>query len=379
VRLAFITSSFPPYTSGVGINAATITSGLADLGHEIHVFLPEYPEQQVRSHPLVSPKLYFHFVPSLTNPFKKTHRLFTPSPVYFFKALSEVKPDIIHLQEPQLHIFSSIKLYSQMQKRPLVCAHHFPPEFITNQIHPEIVKPLVTWLVMKSIVSLYNQSQEVITPTHAMENLLRNYGLKTPVSVISNGVDTKRFRPPGKQRNKQGSILYFGRLDFDKNLDTLIQAAKLINNGYEIWFAGSGKAENYLKNLAKKLQLNNQIKFLGYVPETEKPKIYQQASIFVMPSTAEAQSIVSLEAAASGLPLVLANAAALPELISPTHPNGLLFTPKNPHNLADTINQILASHQKLTAFGKNSRLLSLTHETSMIIKSYESTYLNLLQ
>ncbi|MEK7064580.1 MAG: glycosyltransferase family 4 protein, partial [Patescibacteria group bacterium] len=106
--------------------------------------------------------------------------------------------------------------------------------------------------------------------------------------------------------------------------------------------------------------------------------LYRQATIFVLPSTAEAQSIVSLEAAACGLPLVLANSRALPELISPDHPNGILFNPNDPLDLAAKIDLLLSNPLQLTKMGKNSRRLAETHNTKKTITDYEQTYLSLI-
>jgi glycosyltransferase involved in cell wall biosynthesis len=400
MRLVFISSSFPPYTSGVGVNAATITSGLARKGHRVNVFIPDYNLSDVKSSPLVSPELEFTLLSSITNPFKKSHRLFLPNHKLLIRNLKLFSPDIVHLQEPQFHIFAAVSQYCRAYRIPLVCAHHFPPEFVTNQLPKPLRFQSLNDLIIYSVVSLYNQSQHVITPTYAMARLLKDHGLKIPVSVISNGVDTKRFAPQGhagmqqiasqpdagiRQTAKSAfanaewpKILYLGRVDFDKNLDTLIYAAKYIKEPCEIRFAGGGKAKSYLVKLTSKLDLNNQIKYLGYIPESEKPDVYRKASIFVMPSTAEAQSIVSLEAAASGLPLVLADAAALPELIDKKNPNGYLFRPQNPRDLAEKINQLLSNPGWSEVMGQNSRALALTHDIRIVINAYEKTYLDLI-
>ena len=403
MRLAFISSSFPPYTSGVAVNAATITSGLAEKGHEVGLFIPEYPPEKTLASSLVSSKLHLLHLPSIQNPLKKTHRYIVPNHKILLARLESFNPEVIHLQEPNFFLFKTLKKFSAGLHTPLVCAHHFPPQFITNQIPSFLPRKLINYLIVSSVVRLYNQTDMVITPTHTMDKMLKNHGLKVPVSVISNGVDTHKYTllgSAGRIKNSRAImppetaviagegvrehellsaelpvILYLGRIDFDKNLDTLINAAKFIKTPCEIWFAGSGKAVSYLTSLSLSLP---QIKFLGYIPEDKKAGIFRQASIFVIPSTAEAQSIVSLEAAACGVPLILANAAALPELIDKKHPNGVLFDPNNPGDLAAKIDYLLPNTKKLAEMGHNSRLLAEKHDITKIISQYEKTYLSLL-
>ena len=376
MRLAFITSSFPPYISGVAVNAANITTGLANRGHQVGVFIPAYPEPIPPGSSLAHPNLHLFHLPSLINPFKTSHRLLSPFPASLLAQLSVFKPDIIHFQEPQFFLFPGVKNYAHTNHLPIVCAHHFPPEFITNQLPSWLRKKTINRLIIRVVTNLYNQSNLVITPTETMKKLLIANGLKTSVAVISNGVDLNKYLPPPQNhpRFQPNILLYLGRLDFDKNVDILIQAANYTKSNCAIWIAGSGSAADFLKSLTAKLNLEKRIKFLGYLPEDKKIDLYRQAGVFVLPSTAEAQSIVSLEAAACGLPLILANAAALPELISPDHPNGVLFRPNDPIDLAAKIDLLLASPRQLTKMGKNSRRLAQTHDINKVIGNYEQAY-----
>lgn len=377
MHLAFITSSFPPYISGVAVNAVNITTGLANRGHQTGVFTPTYPEPITFKSSLANPNLHLFRLPSFRNPFKTAHRLLSPFPTPLLSQLSVFKPDIIHLQEPQFFLFSAIKNYASDKHIPVVCAHHFPPEFITNQLPTWLRKKTIDRLIIRVVINLYHQSDLVITPTKTMKKLLTDNGLKLPVAVISNGVDINKYTPQSHSRLSPPVLLCLGRVDFDKNLDILIRAVKHTKSNYTLWIAGGGSATNFLKSLTSKLNLENHIKFLGYIPEEKKVDLYRQATVFVLPSTAEAQSIVSLESAACGLPLILANSAALPELINPDHPNGVLFSPNDPIDLATKIDLLLSNPQRLTKMGENSRRLAKTHDLNKVISDYEQTYLSL--
>lgn len=378
MRLAFISSSYPPYVSGVAINAFSVTSGMAKRGHDVGVFVPKYPGAGSLS---AQENLSYHYLPSIENPMKKSHRLFNPFSSSLFSQLSMFKPEIIHVQEPNFFLFKLVRKYAEQNKVPIVCAHHFPPEFVTNQLPRFLRNKFVKQLIIKSVVGLYNQADMVITPTRSMERLLANSGLRVPLTVISNGVEVDRFgfRNQDDLSSRKNVLLYFGRVDFDKNIDILIRAVGLVRSKCEVWVAGGGKAIEYLKSMAIKLGLNEKIKFMGYVPEERKVEVYRQAKIFVMPSTAEAQSIVSLEAAASGLPLILADSEALPELIDANHKNGVLFKPNDYRDLADKIDSLMSEPRLLSEMGKNSFRFAKTHELNKAMDAYEETYLKCLR
>lgn len=370
MRLAFITSSFPPYTSGVATHSVTISQGLSKMGHQIDVLTASY---HLQTTPHVIP------LPSIDNPTNPSHKIILPSP-QIISMLSQLKPEIIHLQEPLFYIFPQIQKFAKFHKIPISTSHFFPPQYISGRFG--ILGKLFSSPILHLAIRLYNQTNLVITPTQTMATLLKNHGLKTPVQIISCGVDTHKFCPPPVRAQSLTPnapvILYLGRVDPEKNLNVLVAASQLIASPHEIWIAGNGKSLTHLKRLAQKLKVATRVKFLGFVPESQKADLYRQATIFVMPSPAESQSIASLEAAACGLPLLLANAAALPELIDPTFPNGLLFDPNKPWELATRIDQMLLNKGAFQHMSKNSRRLALKHDFQKILIQYEKAFLDLI-
>ena len=81
-----------------------------------------------------------------------------------------------------------------------------------------------------------------------------------------------------------------------------------------------------LKDLVNRLQLEDQVRFTDFVPASDLPGLLNSVEYFAMPSEAELLSIASLEAMASGLPILAARARALPELVTDGL-NGYLFNP----------------------------------------------------
>ena len=94
-----------------------------------------------------------------------------------------------------------------------------------------------------------------------------------------------------------------------------------------------------LENLAEKLNVTDHTTFTDFLDWDSYPNIYTVADLFTISAEAELQSIVTLEALATGLPVVVVNKGALPELASSD--NGFIFESKNSKDMADKIIQIL--------------------------------------
>jgi len=99
--------------------------------------------------------------------------------------------------------------------------------------------------------------------------------------------------------------------------------------------------------------------------------------LFVMPAEAELQSIVTMEAIASGLPVVVVNKGAVPELASSS--NGLLFEPRNSEQLATNIVKILSNKKLKKTMSEKSLELIKKHTMNTIGSQYEKVYENILK
>jgi glycosyltransferase involved in cell wall biosynthesis len=129
-----------------------------------------------------------------------------------------------------------------------------------------------------------------------------------------------------------------------------------------------------LEILADSLGLRDRTTFTGYVTDAELRAAYSRATVFAMPSIAELQSIATMEAMASGLPIVAANAMALPHLVHDQE-NGYLFNPGSAQDLADKLSQVLkASPADLDALKNESLKLIAVHDIERTLTTFESLY-----
>ncbi|MDD4761900.1 MAG: glycosyltransferase, partial [Candidatus Pacebacteria bacterium] len=159
------------------------------------------------------------------------------------------------------------------------------------------------------------------------------------------------------------------------NIDLIIKAVSKIIPNIDLHFviAGIGAEKENLENLAKKLSIQNRVHFIGFVSDKDLNNVYRIADCFVIASTAELQSIVTLEALASGIPVIAANAVALPELVK-NGENGFLFEPNNLDDLIKKIEIIFSDSDSRKKMSEKSLTIAANHSIEKTISQFEEIY-----
>jgi glycosyltransferase involved in cell wall biosynthesis len=232
------------------------------------------------------------------------------------------------------------------------------------------------------LVYFYNRVDWATVPTQTGAAMYQEKGLKTPISPISNGVNTEMFKPTNKgdylrkrfNLPKKPLILYTGRINQEKNVDVLVKAIPVVLKSIDahFLFCGSGGLKPDMVKLTQELGVDTHTTFIDFLDWTDYPNIFTLADVFVMPAESELQSIVTLEAIASGVPPVVVNKGAVPELASAE--NGLVFEPQNSNQLASNIITILSDETLRNTMKKNSLKLSEQHSMNTVGTQYEHVY-----
>lgn len=381
MKILLITESYWPNADGGALFERRLAQGLASRGHNVTIWAPgvrarSYTEQDDRTIIfrekswvfLVNPKYRVSYWPWMSA----------------LRHITSLKPDVIHIHNPYLMGLAGL-MWAKVKKIPVVATNHFMPENALLNLRGVrwLYKPLHS-LIWKYLVWFHNRCDYVTSPTPTATSLLSSHGLRKPLEAISNGIDTDRFQPrpkkiPAKYIPDTGLplILYLGRVDGEKRLDLIIRAMPLILKQVKthLVVAGFGVAQNSLKALASKLHVEESVTFTGFIDEKDKPALYNSSSLFVISSPAELQSIVTLEAMASGLPIVSVDVAALKELCHDGE-NGFLFRENDFHQLAENVVRILTNPEIAKKFGAQSRqIVEAGHSTEATFKKYEAAYL----
>src|SRR5262245_28021619 len=301
MRVMLVTDTYPPSVNGAAVVTSRMAAGLIDHGDDVAVIAPSptgraYTEMQGR--------VVVFRVPSLPTTYPGL-RCALPTPRAVRRLLSQFQPELVHVQN---HFVLGPALTRAGKARGLTVVG-------TNHVIPENLLPyapglflrtastrriLSRWL-WKRVVEFYQGLDAVTAPSRAAAGLLQAHGLRVPVHVISNGVDIERFRPAGARASLESDravALYVGRIDPDKGLETLIHAMPQVLARYcvELVVCGRGVHERRLRQLCRTLGVTAHVRFTGFIVDRSLPELYRSATVFVMPSPNELQSLATLEA-----------------------------------------------------------------------------------
>jgi glycosyltransferase involved in cell wall biosynthesis len=380
--------SFAPNISGVATATELLAKELASVGHKVWVFVPSRSQKSHIDHK------YKDFTVvrfrSIRNPFRKGFRVTLLPGNEIQKRIEEIKPNIVHLQDPT-SICSQLLKAARERDIPVVVTNHFSLDYVVSYLKP--LKPFhqqIKYILKLYLSGFYNQCDYVICPTETVKRYLCDWGIKSPIMAISNGVDLDRFFSPSDLKSVRHqyhlptnpTVLYMGRVDKDKSIDVFIKAIPHVLKHVNAHFivAGMGDEVEHMQKMAKKLGIEREVSWIGWLDKNsdEFTAIYQMATVFAIPSSIETQSIVTMEAMASGLPVVGASAGALPELIKEGK-SGFLFRPGDSIELASKIVRILKSKQLQKEMNKASLELISEHQIKNCFKKTLNLYEKLLK
>lgn len=182
----------------------------------------------------------------------------------------------------------------------------------------------------------------IIAVSESLKKEILSYGVRSPVKVLPNTVDTTRFRYFPREKKPPYKILTLCNLIPGKGVDVLLKAIFLLKRkDFVVLIGGEGPQKKTLLELIKKLGIEERVNFLGFVSQDKKTKLFQECDIFVLPSYKETFGVVLIEAMACGKPVIATRCGGPEDFVKPKV--GELVPPGDPKSLADTLNKMLAN------------------------------------
>ena len=411
MKIVVSSDIYYPMINGVAVFARNLAAGLTKRGHDVLVLAPsttgdfhiekdeEFGFKVVR---LTSTKM--HLYPDQINKVparKEVLGVKVPKLVYknglhvsyapyveIKKVLDEFQPDIIHNQSPG-PVALALLHYAKKRNIPMVSTDHAYPDNMTQQVKlPKSMKSPINKAMNAYCISCLKRSEYATMPTEqAVADLVpkdRKH-FNVPVEAISNGIDLSKFSK-GKPaddiyerfdipRNKQ-IVLYVGRVDPEKSLNIMvnafIKAHKKVPDVHLV-VVGDGTARPDLEKTIAKAGLSEYAHFLGRVIGADLPQIYRTGTVFAITSKTETQSIVLLEAMATGLPCIAVKAGAIPELVK-TDENGYLCEADDIDGVAKAMVNILSDPKKQAKMSDGSLKIVQKHDISYTLTRMEEIY-----
>jgi glycosyltransferase involved in cell wall biosynthesis len=370
--------TFDPDVNGAARFAGRLAAGLAERGHEVHVMAPAssrkhgtwvevHEGQRLVMHRILSLRWYPH--PWLRFMLPWTIRANSA------RVIDAVRPDVVHFQSYMV-VGRGLSIEAQKRGIRIVGTNHLMPEnMLEFSFIPKLLQRWSVAQAWKGAKRIFGRAEAVTTPTRRAAEFLEQHTGLHGVYAISCGIDAHKYTPSFAPRT-ENRIVFVGRITGEKQIDVLVRAVALLPGDLDtkLEIVGDGDQLHHLERLAGELGISDRVTFTGYVDDDELRKVYTRSTVLAMPSIAELQSIVTMEAMASGLPVVAADAMALPHLVHDGE-NGFLFTPGDSQELADRLEQVFRMPQEQLTEMKNASLrLIAAHDIQRTLSTFECLY-----
>ncbi|MBP6880046.1 glycosyltransferase [Candidatus Saccharibacteria bacterium] len=369
-----------PMIVGVATSTRTLAIELSRNGHEVLVLAPSrkgHGRNEIDSNYTITR------VKSVAIPFQQNLRLSLSLERRLTKEIKEFKPDLVHIHT-QFSIGLGAMYVAHKMGIPIVATNHvLPDNIVKNVMLLTPISGLFNKLFTRYGILLYKDADHIIMPTQSAIDMFNTSSIKSPITPISNGIDLDRFYPHEPDEKvfekfnipKKPIISYVGRVDGEKEIDTLVWAAELIRQAHDAHFliVGGGSMVNELKRLARRLGVFQNFTFTGRVSDDDLEELQNISSIFIMTSPAELQSLATLEAMACETPVIAVDAGALSEICQ-DGVNGFLIEPQDFQTLAARAIELLDNKKKMEKFAKASLEISQKHNIKNVVKEFEEVY-----
>lgn len=349
-RIALFAGAYNHIADGVSLTLNRLVEHLQQQGADVRVFAPTVDDPAIDDHAgsLTS-------VPSLPVPGRSEYRLslgLTPS---VQEALDEFDPTLYHIATPDLLGHNALR-HAQATDTPVVASYHTHFSSYLKYYHLGLLKTPV-WSYLRSF---YNQCRQVYVPTHAMAEVLREHGIDSDLRLWPRGVDTDRFTPTRRSNewrhthdigDDEAVVAFVSRLVWEKGLDVYADVIERLERQgvfHRSLIVGDGPAREELES-----RLPNTI-FTGFLEGTELARAYAASDIFLFPSDTETFGNVTLEAMASGLPTVCADAAGSRDLVE-DGTTGRLCPPGNVEAFTDAVCTLVVDDIRRDRMGTAAR------------------------
>lgn len=373
MKILLVSSAFYPYPSGISEHVYHLASVLKNRGHHVKILTTNYP------------KLWLDKVISDVEVIRFGKVIFLPLNKSFATLPFSIKM-------PNL-----VKNYLKKENFDIIHMHGcFPPEISFWALHFSKSVNCVTFHTvgfkklnfLKVLLPLYKKYNNKINGKIAVSEVAKRWiedFLPGNFQIIPNGVDTKRFnlnnQPFLEYKKYFPLILFVGRLDKRKGGEIAIRAFSKISSFFtnpKFLIIGKGPEEKKLKELVKKLNIENLCDFLGYVKREDLPRYYASCDIFVAPALGgEAQGIILLEAMATKK-LVIASDIEGYKTVIKDKENGLLFKVNSFEDLAKKILFILENRDLKKRIEEKAYLTAQEYSWEKIGKMVEDYYYYLI-
>lgn len=350
MRIVQVSPFFHPHAGGVESHVRGLAREFAREGHEVTVVTSRYrrnlpPEEEWEGYRIVR-----------TRTFGVAFN--TPLDMGTARALRSLDADVFHLHyPPPLTAYFAVRA---LERSPT-------PTCLTY--HCDLYLPGVAGRLLGGIYQRVFLPRTLRRVDHVVVHT-KSYGMTSAMlrgrelSVIPSVVDLDRFRPGRDASALRGElrlegkrvIAFVGRLVPHKGVDVILQALAVLPKDVVLLVLGAGPRLPSLIGHARRLRIEDRVRFCPAVSDEDLPRFLALADVFVFPSQnrLEGFGLGVAEAMAMGLPVIIADMPGVREVIEPGQ-EGLLVEPLLASDLAEKVSILLADPELARRMGAAGR------------------------
>jgi 1,2-diacylglycerol 3-alpha-glucosyltransferase len=300
-EVACFTECYRPIINGVVASIDGLRAGLNDAGVGVTIVAPHFPRARGDDRAIVR-------LPSLPLPTATGYRLCLP----YLSRASRARiggASIVHAHSPFVTGWLAAN-FARRSRLPFVFTYHTR---IDEYAHYAPFEPRLARAAMTALTRAFaNRADAVIVPTQAMEQRLRDIGVRVPIAVVPSSIDIARFaggvrsnaaRATLGARDDARIVLAVSRIAKEKHLELAIDAIARVADA-RLAIVGDGPDRAELEARATAHDVRDRVHFTGALEPAALPDLYASSDAFVFPSPTETQGLVLAEALAAGLPIV---------------------------------------------------------------------------
>lgn len=367
-RIALFTGAYNHVVDGVALTLNRLVSYLEAEGVSVRVFAPTIDDPPIQHAGTLVP------VPSIPMSGRPEYRVSLGLGVHAMEALDRFNPTLVHIATPDILGVQAL-FYARMRGIPVVASYH-------THFSSYLEYYRLEWAergMWRFLSWFYSKCVHLYVPTRSMAEVLGEHGITEGVEIWPRGVDIRQFDPAKRSmewRRDLGFsdtdivVCFVSRLVVEKGLDVFADVVQRLQRAGEpvrCLVVGEGPARDMLQEAVPRAV------FLGHQEGEDLARAYASADVFLFPSQTETFGNVTLEAMASGLPTVCADATGSSSLVLHEQ-TGYLVPDRNVDVYADRVRKLVHDAALRQQMGMAARAEAVTYSWRLILGRINAYY-----
>ncbi|KLE33871.1 glycosyltransferase family 4 protein [Aurantiacibacter luteus] len=373
LRVALFSGNYNYVRDGANQALNRLVDYLLRQGATVRVYAPTVDK------PAFEPAGELIGVPSVAIPGRGEYRFPLGFNAAVRRDLEAFRPDIVHVSSPDPTGHAAVT-WARRHGLPILGSVHTRFETYPRYYGCAFAEPWAVAILRR----FYRRTDALVAPSESMADVLREQGMHEDIGIWARGVDRAIFDPARRDmawRREHGiaddevAVGFLGRLVLEKGIDVFTETmAELRRRGiaHKVLVVGEGPAHGFFAERCPEAA------FVGFQSGADLARAVASMDLLLNPSVTETFGNVTLEAMASGLPVVAARATGSTSLVSDGI-TGRLIAPGDAGAFADAVAAYIRDPALREAHGRAGELRSRDFAWDAINKVVADTYLRLIE